>query len=161
MVKTKIPAWDYFIYFHEMITLIYHFLWTLIFAFCAPIGLLLRNRRLLDRLALKLPQHSLGRNNIWIHALSVGEVISAVPLVKALSQKYPNKIDGNEISYYVGSKVSPLGRKALIESFQRGNDFTVFEKLEKNKWRNLGLYKVKTYNREKEKVLLFKLVKSR
>jgi 3-deoxy-D-manno-octulosonic-acid transferase len=74
-----------------MLMLIYHFVWTLILAFCAPIGLLLGNRRLLERLALKLPPDPLGRGNIWIHALSVGEVISALSLVKALIQKYPDR----------------------------------------------------------------------
>ncbi len=74
-----------------MFTLLYHFLWTVLFVLCTPIVLLLRNRRLLERLALDLPSTPLGEDNIWIHALSVGEVISSLPLVKALREKYPEK----------------------------------------------------------------------
>jgi 3-deoxy-D-manno-octulosonic-acid transferase len=69
----------------------YQFMWTLAFFFCATMAILFNNRRLYERLALNLPSTSLGGNSIWIHALSVGEVISAIPLVKALIQKYPDK----------------------------------------------------------------------
>lgn len=73
-----------------MFTFLYHILWTIAFLVCTPFALLLRNKRLLERLALNLPPVSLGEDNIWIHALSVGEVISALPLVSTISRKYPD-----------------------------------------------------------------------
>ena len=52
---------------------------------------LTRNRkRIAERLSLSLPPASLKVGNIWIHALSVGEVISAIPPVKALNLNYPD-----------------------------------------------------------------------
>ena len=45
----------------------------------------------MGRLALDLKPGSLGNGNIWIHALSVGEVISAIPLIDAVHQEYPEK----------------------------------------------------------------------
>lgn len=74
-----------------MFTFLYHILWTIAFLVCTPFALLLRNERFLERLSLNLPPASLGEDNIWIHALSVGEVISALPLVSTLSRKYPGR----------------------------------------------------------------------
>ena len=75
-----------------MFIFVYHFMWTVVFLLVIPLFPLLRKRkRIAERLALMLPPTSLEGGSIWIHALSVGEVISALPLVKALNVKYPDK----------------------------------------------------------------------
>lgn len=66
-----------------------------------PVVLTSRKRRktVLQRLGLRsFPEslkqgklHSSGEKPIWVHALSVGEVISAVPLVKALKERFEDK----------------------------------------------------------------------
>lgn len=50
----------------------------------------MRRGRAADRLALTLPRTFFRPGSIWIHALSVGEVVSAVPLVKALLESSPD-----------------------------------------------------------------------
>lgn len=53
-----------------------------------------RRRTVLGRLALSgLPRPSAGppASRIWVHALSVGEVISAVPLVRAMAERFPDR----------------------------------------------------------------------
>ena len=50
-----------------------------------------RNRRLRERFALNLPEPLPKKGNLWVHALSVGEVLSAVPLLEALKVAFPEK----------------------------------------------------------------------
>ncbi len=68
---------------------LYEILWALATICLAPIALFASNERLLDRLALRLPNTPLEGKNVWIHALSVGEVLSAIPLVNRLHEDYP------------------------------------------------------------------------
>ncbi len=74
-----------------MFMFLYHFLWTIISACGVPFALLSGNKRLIDRFALHLPPALPDGDNVWIHALSVGEVISSVPLVDAIRTRYPEK----------------------------------------------------------------------
>ncbi|MCP4666813.1 MAG: 3-deoxy-D-manno-octulosonic acid transferase [Deltaproteobacteria bacterium] len=74
-----------------MLMFLYHFLWTPLLVFLMVIAWPLKSRRINERLALKLPSASLDEGNIWVHALSVGEVVSAVPLVHAINLKYPDR----------------------------------------------------------------------
>ncbi|MBU0733352.1 MAG: 3-deoxy-D-manno-octulosonic acid transferase [Proteobacteria bacterium] len=86
-----------------MFMFVYHFLWTLGLAFCLPVIGLSRNRspvgrtgrrfaeRVRERVAWKFPEVFLGKGNIWVHALSVGEVVSALPLVNSLKKEFPGK----------------------------------------------------------------------
>lgn len=74
-----------------MIYSIYNLLWTLALPFLVPLALS-KKRREPDRLGLNLPRYPEGNEkSIWIHALSVGEVISAIPVIKSLKKKYPEQ----------------------------------------------------------------------
>jgi 3-deoxy-D-manno-octulosonic-acid transferase len=73
-----------------MLFFLYNFLWTLFFIIILPLLALSGNLRLPARLGLNLPANPSRKKRIWIHALSVGEVISAIPLVRAVKSKYPS-----------------------------------------------------------------------
>ncbi|MBL7202967.1 MAG: 3-deoxy-D-manno-octulosonic acid transferase [Desulfobacteraceae bacterium] len=86
-----------------MFIFLYHFLWTICLIFCLPVIWILEKRHLdsrgslglveraRERFALRLPQTLPAKGNIWVHALSVGEVVSAIPLVDSLRIEFPDK----------------------------------------------------------------------
>lgn len=76
---------------NRKLVFLYHFLWTLFIVILLPLVPFSRSRRLRERLGLFIPSRSPEQSGIWIHALSVGEIISAIPLLKSLKQAYPSK----------------------------------------------------------------------
>ena len=83
-----------------LILFYYHLLWTFLVFFYLPFSLIHKRFSLIDRLIIRLPPGVKNTKNIWIHALSVGEVNSTVPLIKMLREYYP----GSKIIFTVKTK---------------------------------------------------------
>ncbi len=74
-----------------MALFLYHSAWTLIVVLGLPVFWITKNRRFFDRTFLHFPARTPRDKGIWVHALSVGEVTSAIPLVRVLKLKFPQK----------------------------------------------------------------------
>ena len=95
------------------------------FPFIIPIVLLSEKRRktVLQRLGLaNLPEgikknisHKPDKKQIWVHALSVGEVISAVPFVKGLKDSFRNKKIFFSVSTLTGFEIADSYVKEFVD----------------------------------------------
>jgi 3-deoxy-D-manno-octulosonic-acid transferase len=74
-----------------LLLICYHFVWTCLVILCLPLILFEKRSRIRERLGVGLPETPRMEGSVWIHALSVGEVISSLPLVRALSRRYPDR----------------------------------------------------------------------
>jgi 3-deoxy-D-manno-octulosonic-acid transferase len=67
----------------------YHLIWTCLVLFSVPLFPFIKRLRLTDRLFSHGLRVKGKEKSIWVHVLSVGEVISAGPLIHMLKEKYP------------------------------------------------------------------------
>ncbi len=101
-----------------MVLFLYHFAWTLILILILPLIPFTAGGRLYDRLGLSIPHTTARRKRIWIHALSVGEVISALPLIMCIKKRYPSRAIAFTVKTSQGMEVArdklPHGVDALF-----------------------------------------------
>ena len=74
-----------------MLLFLYNFTWTLFVFLSLPLLLSPKGRRFRERICTQLPADPPAQKTLWVHALSVGEVISAQPLLQALKRRFPRK----------------------------------------------------------------------
>lgn len=74
-----------------MFSIAYHLLWTASTALLVPYLLSRRSGGMRERLFAGGQRRPIRPGSIWVHALSVGEVLSAVPLVRRLREAHPGR----------------------------------------------------------------------
>jgi 3-deoxy-D-manno-octulosonic-acid transferase len=72
--------------------ILYHVLTTIVLILSLPVYLVRNKSRLKEALGLNLPDlGNPGVGRLWVHALSVGELLSVIPLLEALRNRYPSR----------------------------------------------------------------------
>jgi 3-deoxy-D-manno-octulosonic-acid transferase len=69
----------------------YNFLWTIAYLILLPCIFFGKRDYFARKFALDIPERKRREKRIWIHALSVGEVLSTRPLIQAIKNSYPDK----------------------------------------------------------------------
>lgn len=82
----------------------------------APMAFLGLKSRLAERLGLSLPDPCIQEGSIWVHALSVGEVISAVPMIQSLRCSKPDRQIVLSVATKTGMKIA---RERLLSDVVR------------------------------------------
>ncbi|MBW2093628.1 MAG: 3-deoxy-D-manno-octulosonic acid transferase [Deltaproteobacteria bacterium] len=67
----------------------YHIVFSCVVLVLIPLFPFMRGKRIKEKLGLGLKGGAPFRAPVWVHALSVGEVLSAIPLLDVLKEKYP------------------------------------------------------------------------
>jgi 3-deoxy-D-manno-octulosonic-acid transferase len=87
--------------------LLYHTLATIALIVSAPFYFLKDSNRFKERLALGLPNlDAPGLGRLWVHALSVGEVLSSIPLLEALKRECPSREIALSVKTAAGLKIA-------------------------------------------------------
>lgn len=70
-------------------------------------------------------------------------VLQSLLLTVGPKAKYPNRFDGETITYHVPAHLA--GAKHLLKARDEGMGFTVFQKIHPDEWVDLGRFKVTSY----------------
>jgi 3-deoxy-D-manno-octulosonic-acid transferase len=131
--------------------IIYNFLFITLFLLFLPILALRKklHRGYLERLGF-LPSYNHTQKTIWLHAVSVGEIISSRELIKQLKLEFPDKLlvistitkAGNNLAKTIAGNEAvvtylPLDISFLIKRFIRRFNVWVFIAMETEIWPNL------------------------
>lgn len=94
---------------------VYNLVWNVAIVLSLPLVLFGDKQRYAGRLGIRRPSIRTGSRRIWVHALSVGEVISAIPVIKAIKKQYPS----NELVFTVktlqGMKIARSELKGEVD----------------------------------------------
>lgn len=94
---------------------IYNLAWTLTVIISFPLIPLAKSLRFSEKLALRLPMGKPKGQGIWIHALSVGEVLSALPVIISLKQRYPSREIVFTVKTVQGMKIARNELKGKVD----------------------------------------------
>lgn len=72
-----------------ILLIFYHIVFSCVVLALIPLFFFMRGRKISDRLGLGFKGLGPFHASIWVHALSVGEVMSAIPLIEVLKEEYP------------------------------------------------------------------------
>lgn len=131
-----------------VIYLLYNFLWAIACVILLPVFLFGNRDYFARKFALDLPEWEKKEKRIWIHALSVGEVLSTRPLIGALKKRCPGipivlsvkttqgmKVAKQEIAQEVDDLFfMPLDCKRAVERIIRAINPSIFILVETDIW---------------------------